>query len=186
MKINIIYDSRRSEYYEPLIKTLSEQGITDYEIWPCLILPSVIESINLSHKLIVRDAKQKGLREVCIWEQDCMFTSPNGWKHFLEGIPPFPFDIYLAGTYGLDRPITGKTNKINGLHCYILRGRFYDTFLSTPDNQHIDTSLDNLGIYYVDYPFTAIQRPGWSANSKAFSDKNMELKDEDVYGGLPK
>ena len=185
MKVNAIFDSRRQEYYDPLIETLQTQGITDYEIWPCLILPTVIESINASHKMIVRQAKEFDLPEVCIWEADCMIPAKDGWQKFLEDMPPWKFDLYLAGTYGLNKPITGKIDKINGIHSYIIRKQFYDTFLSVPDHIHIDVALDNLGLYYVRYPFIAIQRPGWSANSRAFSDKNAQLSDEDVYGGLP-
>jgi hypothetical protein len=186
MTVNIIFDSRRSEKYEPLIKTLKEQGITDYKLWPAIIQSTVIESISESHKMIVRDAQNRGLEMCAIWEEDCYIPAPNGWKRFIDGIPIWPFDIYLAGTYGLDRPIRNPIAKINGLHAYIIHGRFYDTFLATPPNEHIDVSLDNKGLYYVEYPFIALQRPGWSANSRAFSDKNAELTDADVYGGLPK
>lgn len=185
MTVNIIYDSRRPEYYTPLMETLKTQGISDYEIWPCLILPTVIESINLSHKLIIRDAKKKGLKRVCIWEQDCMIPDSDGWQHFME-VMPKSFDIYLGGTYGLNRYFKNPIEKINGLHCYILNDRFFDIFLSTPDNKHIDVALDGLGEYHVAYPFIALQRAGWSANSQADSNKNAELRDEDVYGGLPK
>lgn len=179
-------DSRRPEKYDPLMETLKRQGITDYTIWPALIQNTVIESINASHKMIIKDAKDRGLEMVAIFEEDVCFPAADGWKHFLEGIPVWPWDIYLAGTYGLDRPVRNPIACINGLQCYIVHNRFYDTFLAVPDDKHIDVALDNLGLYYVEYPFIALQRKGWSSNSKAFSDKNAELKEEDVYGGLPK
>jgi hypothetical protein len=186
MTVNIIFDSRRPEKYVPLMETLKRQGIMDYQIWPALIYGTVIESINASHKMIVRDAKEKGLEMVAIWEEDCMIPAADGWKHFLDGLPPWKWDLYLGGTYGLDRPVTNPIRAINGFHCYLVHERFYDTFLALPDDKHIDTCMDGLGLYYVEYPFIALQRPGWSSNSKAFSDKNMELTDADVYGGLPK
>jgi len=64
MKLNIILDARRVEKYHPLMEELERQGISDFELWPCIIEPKVIVSINLSHKMIVRDAMEKGLPEV--------------------------------------------------------------------------------------------------------------------------
>jgi hypothetical protein len=186
MTVNIIFDSRRPEKYDPLMETLKRQGIVDYKIWPALIYGTVIESINASHKMIVREAQERGLEMCCVWEDDCMIPASDGWSRFLEMLPPFPFDMYLAGTYGLDHPITCKIDKINGLQAYIIHSRFYDTFLSSPPDQHIDVSLDLKGVYYVEYPFIALQRKGWSSNSKNISDKNADLTDADVYGGLPK
>jgi hypothetical protein len=65
-RLNIIYDSRRIEKYEPLMAELATQKISDYEIWPCVMYDKVVSSINASHKMIVRDAMEKGEKEVCI------------------------------------------------------------------------------------------------------------------------
>ena len=163
---------------------LAEQGIKDYRIWEPVHDPdSVIRSINLSHKQIIRWAKENNIPEVAIFEDDCMFTAPGAWDHFLAEKPVWKFDIWLGGTYGLNKPITGKVDKINGIHCYICSERFYDTFLAVPDDIHVDVALDGLGLYYICYPFVAIQRPGWSSNSRAFSDKNVTLLPEDLYHG---
>lgn len=187
MTLNIIHDNRRSERWEPLMQELFRQGIMDYKIWPPVEdTNNVIRSINLSHKQIVRDAKDRGLPEVAIWEDDCQIPHSEGWRHFLEN-KPADFDIYLGGTYGLNRPITNPITGINGFHCYIMRSSFYDRFLSIPDKVHCDTALDGMGRFYVHYPFIAIQRPGWSATSQEeHSNKNTELMDADVFGGLPK
>lgn len=180
----ILYDSRRPEKWPLLMQELYLQGIEDFKIWEPIYDPnSVITSINLSHKAIIRWAKESGQKQVLVFEEDVWFPAKDGFKRFIDGIPPFPFDLYLGGTYGLDRPITGKTDKINGFQCYICRERFYDTFLSVPDYVHIDVAMDGLGVYYVEYPFVALQRPGWSSNSKAFSDKNADLNKEDIYWG---
>lgn len=184
MTVNIISDIRLIERYEPLLNELGRQGITDFKLWPPVEDPgSVIRSINLSHKQIVADAKETGLPYTAIWEDDCMIIAKDGWKHFLDGLPPWKWDLYLAGTYGLGRPVTNPIRSINGLHCYLINERFYDTFLSVPDDQHIDVALDGKGLYYCEYPFVALQRPGWSSNTRAFSDKNTELSKEDIYYG---
>lgn len=184
MIVNVIYDSRRSEKWPDLMQEIHRQGIEDWQIWePVPDSTSVIRSINLSHKQIVAWAKSKELPYVCIWEDDCFFPAKDGWEKFIESIPPWRWDIWSAGTYGLDRPITGKTDKLNGLHCYLINERFYDTFLSVSVDEHIDVALDGLGLYYIAYPFIALQRPGWSNNSRAFSDKNVDLAKEDIYFG---
>lgn len=184
MTVHIIYDNRRPEKWEPLMKELSTQGITDYRIWEPVYDPdSIIRSINLSHKQIIRWAKENNLPEVAILEDDIQFTAKGAWDHFLAGKPIWRFDLWIGGTYGLNKPITGKIEAINGFHCYICSDRFYDTFLSVPDDIHVDVAMDNLGLYYVQYPFIAIQHPGWSSNSRAFSDKNVTLTQEDLYQG---
>lgn len=184
MTVNVISDLRLIERYEPLLNELGRQGITDFKLWPIVEdSKSVISSISKSHKQIIRDAKDKGLERVAILEDDVWFPAPNGWQHFLDGIPLWKYDMYLAGTYGLDRPVQNPIKHINGLHAYICHERFYDTFLSLPENEHIDVAMSGLGLYYVEYPFIALQRPGWSSNTRAFSDKNADLSKEDIYYG---
>lgn len=186
MTVHCLYDDRRPEKFGPLLDELTRQRITSYRIIAPIEEPkNVISSINKSHKRIIAEAKVMGWPEVCAWEDDCQIPHPEGWQHFLNNKPE-SFDIYLGGTYTLDRPVLNPITRINGLHCYIMRSSFYDRFLSIPDDVHCDTALEGMGDFHVHYPFIAIQRPGWSANSMAFSDKNDELTDADVYGGLPK
>jgi hypothetical protein len=146
--------------------------------------PDVVESINASHKMIVRDAMEKGFEEVCIAEDDLMFTAEDGWQHFLNKKPK-EYDLYLASTYIV--PVSN--NMVCGFHLYMVHSRFYEQFLSVPNNSHIDTAMDALkGKYEFCYPFSALQRPGFSANNKHQPTVNYNslLKEEDVYGGLPK
>lgn len=176
-RINIIYDSRRIERYEPLMNELSEQNISDFELWPCLMYADVVSSINLSHKMIVRYAKEKGLRETCIAEDDLQFTSPNAWQYFISNKPK-EYDLYLAATYII--PIEQK--QICGFHLYMVHEKFYDTFLSIPDDQHIDTFCNTIkGDYHFTYPFPALQRPGFSSNNKAQVNYNSILREQDIY-----
>jgi hypothetical protein len=50
--------------------------------------------------------------------------------------------------------------------CYTIHQNFYNTFLSTPDEEHIDAALANKGKYVVCNPFTVRQHNGWSSNSR--------------------
>lgn len=178
MKLNIILDSRRTEKYQPLMDELSKQGITDFHIWPCVLMPEVIESINASHKLIVQWAKDNGLKEVAIAEDDVYFPATDGWQYFLKNKPE-DYELYLAASYG------GYSEKQPiGFHLYCVHEQFYDKFLSIPDNCHIDTGTWFMGIekFVFCYPFAALQRPGFSANNGSYADYNTILKKEDVYG----
>ena len=178
MILNVIYDARREEKWEPLMNELATNEV-DYKIWDAIVLPSepVYKSINLSHKQIVRYAKSIGLDEVAIGEDDLMFTSPDSWKYFLDNKPE-KYELYLASTYIM--PVSA--NQICGFHCYMVHSRFFDTFLATDDNDHIDTLFNNIkGDYKICYPFAALQSSGWSANNKAVVNYNNLLSDTDKY-----
>lgn len=178
-KLNIIYDARRHEKYEPLIKEMNEQGIDDYEIWPCLLLPDVVQSINSSHKMLVNYAVDNKLPEICIAEDDVMFTKPGAWDYFLKNKPhPDDYDLYLAATYTPEDP----PKQICGFHLYFVSSRFYEKFLTVPDFEHIDTAINDLkGDYVFCYPFPALQRPGFSANNKMQVNYNKTLREQDIY-----
>lgn len=174
--LNVIFDERRIEKYEPLIAELKKHKIK-YEIWPCILSRNVVSAINASHKMIVRDAKEKGLKECFVAEDDVFFPAADGWQYFLNKKPQ-TYDLYLACTYVV--PISN--NKVCGFHLYAISDKFYDRFLSIPDDVHIDTYMDELkGDYHYCYPFAALQRPGFSSNNMAQTNYNAILKPEDIY-----
>ncbi len=181
MTLNIIHDNRMSDRLEPLFREFKEQGIKRWELWDCVEdKNSVVRSINLSHKQIVKFAQEKGWKECCIGEDDLMFTAIGGWEWFLKNKPE-SFDLYLWGSYCV--PL--ENNKVTGFQLYIISEKFYQTFLDTPENTHIDTYMDYLkGDYKYCYPFSALQRPCWSANNKAMSNYNTNnLRPEDIWKG---
>lgn len=182
-KVNIIYDSRRVEKYEPLIKELERQKIVDYEIYPCVMYPDVVASINASHKMIVKEAKEKGLVEVCIGEDDMYFPNENGFEWFLKNKPKV-YDLYNAANYIGEKP-KGKKGAFKaeymiGFHLYFIHSRYYDTFLSTPNNLHIDSEQKSPLMYYC-YPHPCLQRAGWSSNHKTDVNYNAMFDKEDIY-----
>lgn len=194
MTVFVLWDPRRpEEEFIPTIRELVRQGISNEIDQPELFNPvyntiSVEQSINLSHKRMVRTAKERGLPEVCILESDAMFPAIDGWDYFLANKPE-TFDIYLGGVYGLNQTARNRLepgvmplHNWEGMHCYIIHHTFYDKFLSVPDDQHIDVVLAGLGNFQVIYPFACIQRPGWSATSKKNMDYNTILDKKDVHG----
>jgi hypothetical protein len=176
--IHIIHDTRMFDRYEPLLLEMQRQMV-DFRVWDIVEdRNSVVSSINKSHKNIVRWAKEKGLEEICIGEDDLYFPSEKGWEWFLKN-KPTEYDLYLAATY--IPPITN--NLICGFHLYFIHSRFYDTFLNTPEDVHIDTYMEKLnGKYVFCYPMAALQRSCWSANNKSVVNYNAILKKEDIYG----
>lgn len=163
MRLNIIIGNR-AERMPRLMKELETQGITDYEFWPGIYVPSIKKSINLAHKQIVEYAKIAEWDEVCVGEDDLKFSSPGAWNYFLKN-KPCDFDMYLGGIF-LGIPDENNVVKaFTGMSCYVVAKRFFDTFLSVPDEDHIDRSLDGLGRYVVCNPFVVTQYDGWSANT---------------------
>lgn len=177
--LNIIFDNRQPNDYDRLLQEFEQQGIHYYKFWEATVdKNSVVGSINASHKTIVRWAKESKMPEVCIAEQDLWFPADDGWGYFLSQKPK-EYDLYLSATYII--PI--ENQKVCGFHLYFVSERFYDQFLSVPDESHIDTSVGDLkGKFVFCYPFAALQNPGFSANNRAVVNYNSILKEEDVYG----
>lgn len=171
---------------DDLYHELDKQGI-DAKLWPCVRdSNNVVRSINLSHKQIVAFAQEHCIPEICIMEEDVMFPAPDGWQYFLSN-KPAEFDLYLAGAYGLNDAAFARIRKgsgavpihnFAGLHCYIISESYYNTFLSLPEDQHIDNQ-PGLGRFYVCSPMAALQRPGYSYNAKRTVNYNCDKR------GLP-
>jgi len=180
MTLNIIFDERHSADKQRLLLEFHEQGIDDFKFWDAVVLKdSVVDSIAASHKMIVQDAKDKGLSEVLIGEQDLSFTCPTAWHYFMSSKPK-EFDLYLWGSYVI--PLSN--NIVCGFQLYIVAEKFYDAFLSVPKNQHIDTYMNELkGDYKYCYPFGALQRSGFSANNRCDVNYNSVLSEQDIYKG---
>lgn len=193
MNVNIIHNPNGNDAYirlPKINKELNRQGF-GCDIWDCVEdRHSVVRSINLSHKKIVQWAKSADKDWVCIGEDDCEFPAKDGLAKWAVGIDALDgdADIYLAGNYALspaDIAQRGlvKTDQITGLHCYCIYKRFYDTFLSMPEDEHIDTVLGGKGEFYTIYPIVAIQGKGWSSNQGMEVDYNTLLKGwGSIYG----
>lgn len=164
MTVNILHGGH-SPRIPILLKELEQQGITGYKLWEGKHdSKSVVKAINLSHKMIVEDALERGLEYVTIFEDDIKFTDFGAWDYYLINKPK-SFDIYLGGIYLGDILPDNTVKSFTALHCYTIHSKFYATFLSTPNDKHIDRSLDNLGDFYVCNPFIAVQHSGYSSNT---------------------
>jgi len=182
MKLHIIHGNRRAERLPLLLEQLQSQNITDYELWDGVYLPSIKAGINAAHKQIVEYAKIAEWPEVCIAEDDIVFTNHNSYKYFLEQKPK-EFDIYLSMIYSGHEIKNGCVEKFTGMTLYMVAQRFYDTFLSVDSNEHIDIALSGLGKYVVCEPFVAYQRNGFSSNTGKAEVYDSLLNGRNLYSG---
>jgi hypothetical protein len=159
---------RQSDYdrLPRLFNELQTQGIVRFDFWEGVYdVMSVKRGINLAHKQIVLNAKQRNLEEVLIFEDDIRFCGNGAFDEYLRN-KPVQYDIYLGGIYLGEIDQFNKVKSFSGLHCYCVHNRFFDKFLSMPDDEHLDRILENKGEYYVSYPFTSIQYNGVSSNTR--------------------
>lgn len=163
---------------------IKRHKIKNYELWPCIIFDNIISSISESHKMIVRDAKEKGVKETFIAEDDFWLPADDGLKYFFDNKPD-KYHIYSGGNYiSFGRPERHglmKVQTIIGLHFYMIHESYYDTFLATDPTKHIDGEQKSDQMYVI-YPFAALQRAGFSANNRDNVNYNIILQPEDVRG----
>lgn len=163
-RLNIICGNR-SERIPLLHEEMSRQGITNYQFWDGVYLPSIKESISEAHRQIVEYARMAEFGEVLIAEDDFIGTHNDSFKYFLSKCPR-EYDLYLSMVYLGDIDVSGRVKSFTGMTMYFVHSRFYDKFLSVDKTEHIDRALSDLGgEYIVCQPFPFIQRNGWSANT---------------------
>jgi hypothetical protein len=183
MIINIIHLPERLDRWLTLQKELEEQGITEYKIWDGIIDDghNTTRAISRAHKQIIQFAKEIGLPEVMIAEDDVQFISPGAFNYFLENKPP-DFDIYLASVYhGIIKEDSSVTD-FSGLTLYIVKSKFYDQFLAVNENEDLDRALKNKGKFIICNPFAAIQYNGYSDHLKKYCNYDWYLRERKLFG----
>lgn len=163
---------------------MERQGITEYRIWPAITYANLPRrsGISAAHKQIVRWAMEEGLPEVLIFEDDIRFPAIDGFKYFLSKKPKEDFDLYLVGVYRGDIAEDGTTKRFTGMTGYIIHERFYDIFLGVDERLDIDGAMAHLGLYFICYPFAAIQHSGFSINMQEEMDHNYLLVGKAIRG----
>lgn len=186
MRKVIIYNNHRPEKYDLFVAELERQKLYDWEIFHCEKNQKrvIVESISESFKSVIREAKEKGEKEIAIFEDDIMFPNVKGWDYFIKNKPDV-FDIYIGGSYAIDNrieykaPIT-KVDWYVGNQLIIVNESYYDTWLNSDSTQHCD-SVHKKGLFYLCWPMVALQRSGWSSNSQSVVNYNYILKEHPEY-----
>lgn len=182
MVFNVISLPHREDRRMLLARESEIQGF-NYQIWEGILAEKPKVGVSRAHKQIVRWAKENEMTKVCIGEDDVHFPAADGWKYFLANEPD-DYDIYFAGIYG-GNISSDKTlkSKFNGLQCYIVHNRFYDTFLSADENHHIDRWLSGKGKFIVCYPMAAIAHQTHSDVRGRLMTYTYYLKGKEIYHG---
>lgn len=179
-------DLRLQQFHEESIV----QGF-GYRTWPGIIIKgNNRHAINLAHRQIVQYAQDHNLKYVAIAEDDCRFFAPGAWKYFMEKMPD-DFDIYFSMYYAADSVSENRiTGLFSGMTMYIVHKRFYETFLSLPNNVHIDREM--LGPVADQYKFifcdqvVCEQDGSQSDNTKTTSGKGYRafLRGRKIFGDI--
>lgn len=141
MIVNIINLPHREDRRISAIQQSTEQGF-EIKWWPGIVEYPPAKGISKAHKQIIQYAKDNKFTEVPIMEDDCIFTAPGAFDYFIKNKPK-DFDIYFSMIYSGEIKDSRIVNGFSGMTLYIVHERFYDYFLSAPDNDHIDRWLGN-------------------------------------------
>lgn len=183
--LNIIHLPYREDRLQSYMEQMNEQGIA-YRVWSGIPHKNPVIGINLAHKQIVRDAKERKLPYVFIAEDDIKFSCEGAWKYFLSKMPKV-FDLYTGLVYS--GQINGGGRIIKGMSgtntLYAVSETFYDTFLATDDKKNLDRELGKDACvynYYVCEPMVCYQMDGRSDHFKRKMEYGAFLEGKILYG----
>jgi hypothetical protein len=179
--INIISLPKREDRRVAIIKQMEMEKCT-YQFFDGVQGAAAKTNISQAHKNVVRYAKEQGLSEIAIAEDDLVWTGTGAWKYFLEN-KPNDFDVYVGSYYSGSHDENFVVTGLRGLTLYIVHERYYDTFLSLPENTHIDGAIDRSGAKIIVSPlFVCMQQSGWSDQRKRYADDSILLKGKPMFG----
>lgn len=164
---------------------MDKHGITAV-YWNGITEFNAIKNINLSHKEIVNFAKENNLPSILVAEDDMRFFGGpgKGFKYFLENRPKEDYDLYLSSFYSGDRLEGNRIKNVAGLTLYECMASFYDTFLSVPNDRHIDRAISTVGgKFFVSPMFCTFQQPGYSYQRKRWADDNKRIEKQPKFEG---
>lgn len=175
MLVNVISLENRQDRRDNIEKEAQEQGF-EIKYWPGIKDPlnRVFVGIAQAHKQIVRWAAMEGLPEVCIMEDDCYFFAPGAWDYYLSQKPK-DFDIYFGGVLWGDYIEENVVSDFCSMTLYTVSQRFYPTFLSVPELNHIDRSLGKAGGKYV------VCDPMVVSQIESYSDNKLRIDSYERY-----
>jgi YHS domain-containing protein len=182
---NTIVESRKKRILS--IAQQSKRHGFAVKFWEGIVATPIYTAINLAHKKIIQFAKDNKLPEVCVMEDDCVLTSPGAWEYFIYNKPK-EYDLYLGGVYQAEMKEGRILNGFSGMTLYFVHEKFYDTFLSVPEDYHIDRNLGNIAFkhdYRVCHPFVCIQIGGYSDNLRKQTSYESFYEGKEFYGGRP-
>lgn len=137
-KINVLNLTHRTDRRDHIINEFKTQQILDYQFWTPIYHETPFISIAKSHKMIVEYAKREGLSHIIVAEDDVKFPDTGAFQYYIDNMPK-EFSLYLSCAYWTDEK-EGKVNDFSSLILYTIHSSYYDTFINTPENGHLDRS----------------------------------------------
>lgn len=178
--IHIINLKKRVDRRAEVTKQM-EMEKCSYMFWNGILGKTPKENVAAAHKQIIQHAKDNGLPEICVAEDDLQWTGSGAWKYFLEN-KPTDFDVYVGSYYSGKHDEKFIVKGFRGLTIYICAAKYYDTFLSLSESIHIDSAIDLSGAKIVVSPkFVATQSPGFSDQRRRFANDSSKMVGKDLY-----
>lgn len=168
--------------FHSFTKEMNEQGIANYRIWDGIHDSNKVRAISRAHKQIVKYAKEKGLPEICIMEDDCIFLGMGAFEYYIKNKPAC-YDLWLGGISNKLKTHLDYIIDFRGLTLYTIHERFYDAFLAVPETVNIDAGLKGLGKYFLCPKVVCSQKAGYSYHKKRYKDYSHLLKQYDTFNG---
>lgn len=179
MIAHIIHDRLRLDRWQHLQREVHAQKITPH-YWDAVHHRNRSTAIGRAHKKIIQFAKDMGMEQVPILEDDVRFTAPGAWEFFLKNIPP-EYDIYLGSVLFTTGQVGNVATRFAGTHCYMVHRRFYDKMLALPDGHNIDTALNGRGKFIVSDPMVATVYDSYSDRVQKVVKHDRYFKNKTFY-----
>lgn len=142
----------------------------------------VFRGVSNAHKQIVKFAKDSQLKEICIGEDDMKFLGKGAFEYYISN-KQTDYDLYLGNIFSGTLREDNTVENFAGLTLYFIHERFYDTFLSTDELQHLDRAMEgHRGKYVVCNPMVTTQQEGFSDNKKEWGKYDEYLQDYKLFG----
>lgn len=149
-------------------------------------IKDVKKCICQGHKSIIQYAKENGLDDVLICEDDVRFFAIGSLDYFIENKPK-SYDLYCGIVYQGEVKEQRIINGMSGtMTCYFVHNRFYDVILNdVAIDSHIDRSLGDLAHkyeYYVPPMYVCEQSGSYSDNLRRKMNYKPYLEGKPIYG----
>lgn len=172
-KINVLSLPHRMDRKDHIRTEFKKQGIIDYEFHSGIIHEPSFIGIQRAHKSIVRKAKEEGLSQIVIAEDDIIFSDKNAYRYYIENTPT-DYDLYMGCIYYGNIKQNNTVDDFSSLILYTIHERYYDTFLATDETGHLDRkqvernndTLIPKGKFVVCPLFCCYQIEGFSDNTE--------------------
>jgi hypothetical protein len=170
MTVHCIHLTRREDRLISITKQAEEQNF-ELQLWEGIYDKHYPKrGICMSHKKIIRYAREEKLPYIICMEDDCRFSATGAFDYYIKNMPE-DFQLYCgclyAGEIDSERRIK---NGMSASHTLItVHSSFYDFVLSMPDNEHIDRYAGAQAFkykYYLPPKFVCYQMNNFSDNLK--------------------